>query len=173
MEIIQEGVSRVFELRATTHIKTMVLGTSWNSVCEEGIEALRSVMELGTLPALRVSDTGSNSIQTNMENIRTVLTEDQALGINIRSLEVSGYYEDEGTFSAVSDILESTRHLQHFCLFLPEDCPIGLKKLSDQLKHLDLLSVVLEGNLITNISSLFLLLANSKFWPMCTLFTWA
>ena len=162
VEVTQEGITKVLELRATTRIKTMVFGFSWDSVCEEGIEALRSVMELGTLPALRISDTGSNSMQTNLENIRTVLTEDQALGRNIRSLEVSGYYKDEGIFSAMSDILEITNHLQHFIFILREDCPTGLKKLSDQLKHLDLLSLVLDGNVITNISSLLLLLANSQ-----------
>ena len=162
VEVTQGGISRVLELRVTTHIKTMVLDSSWNSVCEEGIAALRSVMELGTLPALRLSGTGSDSIQTNMENIRTVLTEDQALGRNIRSLELSCYYEDEGIFQAVSDILEKTKHLQVLHLFLPKDCPIGLKKLSDQLKHLDLLSVVLVEHFTTNISSWPLLFANSK-----------
>ena len=96
VEVTQEGISRVLELRATTRIKTMVLGSSWDSVCEEGKEALRSVMELETLPALRVF-AGSNSIQ-NMENIRTVLTEHQALGRKIRYLEVCGYREDEGFF---------------------------------------------------------------------------
>ena len=159
VEVTQEGISRVLELRATTHIKTMVLGSSWDSVCEEGMDGLRSVMELGTLPALRISYTGSNSIKTNMENIRTVLTEDQDLGRNIRSLEVSGYYEDEGIFSALSDILEITKRLQHINLFLPKDCPISLKKLSDQQKHLDLLSVVLEGS---KLISLPLFFVNSK-----------
>ena len=163
MEVTQEGISRVLELRPTTHIKTMVLDSSWDSVCEEGIEALRSVMELGTLPALRISYTGSNSIQTNMENIRTILTEDQALGRNIRSLKVSIYKDVEDIIPAVSDILEKTNHLQHFHLVLHEDCSTGLKKLSDQLKHLDLLSEVLDGNFhITNISPLLLLFANSK-----------
>ena len=158
VEVTQEGISRVLELRATTHIKTMVLGSSWDSICDE---SLRSVMKLGTLPALRVSVTGINSIQTNVENIRTVLTEDQALGRNIRSLEVCDY-KGEGIFSAVSDILEITKHLQHFHFFFCKDFPIGLKKLSDQLKHLDLLSVVLEGDVTTNFSSWPLLFANSK-----------
>ena len=164
-EITQEGINRVLELRATTHIKTMVLGSSWDSVCEEGIEALRSVMELGTLPALRISDTRSNSIQTNMENIRTVLTEDQALGRNIRSLEVSMYTDVEDIVPALSGILEKTMYLQHFHLVLHEDCPTVLKKISDQLKHLDLLSVVLEGkrNILTDFSiSLPLFFVNSK-----------
>ena len=156
VEVTQEGISRVLELRATTHIKTMVLGSSWDSICEEGLDALRNVLKLGTLPALRISAT---SIQTNIDNIRSALTEDQALGKNIRFLGVSTRYNYvEGIIPAVSDILEITKHLQHFHLFLREDCPTGLKKLSDQLKQLDLLSVVLEGN----ISSLLLLLANSK-----------
>ena len=164
VEVTQEGISRVLELRATTHMKTMVLDSSWDSVCEEGIEALRIVMELGTLPSLMISDTGSNSIQTNMENIRTVLTEDQALGRNIRSLQVSSYRGKEYIVPAVSDILEKTKHLQHFHLILHEDYPTGLKKLSDQLKHLDLLSVVLEGKsyILADIISLPLFFVNSK-----------
>ena len=81
VEVFQEGISRVLELKATTHIKTVVLGSSWDSICEE--------------PTLKISCTSSNSIQTNVENIRTVLTEDQALGRNIRSLEVSEYYKGE------------------------------------------------------------------------------
>ena len=166
VEVTQEGISRVLEIRATTRIKTMVLDSSWDSVCGEGIEALRSVMELGTLPALRISDTCSNSIQTNMDNIRTVLTEDQALGRNIRYLEVSTYmcFDVEDIVSAVSDILKKTKYLQHFHLVLSKDCPTVLKKISDQLKHLDLLSVVLEGKscILTEIISLPLLIVNSK-----------
>ena len=159
VEVTQEGISRVLELRATTHIKTMVLGTSWDSICMEGMDALRNVLKLGTLPALKISAT---NLQTNMENIRTALAEDEALGRNIRSLEVSWYKYVEDIIPAVSDILEITKHLQHFHWFLPEDCGIGWKKLSDQLKHLDLLSVVLEGEFTTNISSLPLSFANSK-----------
>ena len=60
------------------------------------------------------------------------------------------------------DILEITKHLQHFDLVLDEHYPIDLKKLSDQLKHLDLLSVVLVGDDTTNFNSWPLLFANSK-----------
>ena len=164
VEVTQEGISRVLELRATTRIKTMVLGSSWNSVCEEGIEALRSVMDLGTLPTLRLSGTGSNSIQTNMENIKTVLTEDKALGKNIRSLEVGIYKDVEDIILAVSHILEKTKHLQQFHFSLHKDCRTGWKKLSDQLKHLDLLSVVLEGKsyILADIISLPSFFVNSK-----------
>ena len=162
VEVTHEGISRVLELRPTTHIKTMVLGSSWDSVCEESIEALRSVMELESLPALRISDTRSNSIKTNMENIRTVLTEDQALGRNIRSLEVSMCKDVEDIVPALSGILEKTKHLQQFHLVLHEDCPTGLKKISDQLKHLDLLSMGLDGYFLTNISLLLLLFVDSK-----------
>ena len=164
VEVTQECISRVLELRATTHIKIMVLGSSWNSVCEEGIEALRNVLELGNLPALRISYTGSNSTQTNMENIRTVLTEDKALGKNIRSLEVSMYKDVEDIIPVLSDILEKTRHLNYLHLILSKDCHIGRKKISDQLKWLDILSVVLEGktNILTDVFPLPLFFVNSK-----------
>ena len=164
VEVTQESISRVLELRTTTRIKTMVLGSSWDSVCEEGIEALRSVMELGTLPALRISFTGSNSIETNMENIKTVLTEDQALGRNIRFLEVDRYKDVEDNVTALNDILEKTRHLNYLHLILSKDCHIGRKKISDQLKWLDILSVVLEGkrNIPTDVIPLPLFFVNSK-----------
>ena len=58
------------------------------------------------------------------------------------------------------DILEIPKHLQHFHFFLHEGCPIGWKKLSNQLNHLDLLSVFIEGPV--HVSSLLLLFANSK-----------
>ena len=175
VEVTQEGISRVLELRATTHIKTMVLGSSWDSICEEGIEALRSVFELGTLPALKISHTSSNSIQANVDNIITVLTEDQALGKNTRSLEIINYSKEESIVPAVSDVLENTKHLQHFNLVFVNEYHTGLKKLSDQLKHLHLRSMYLEikpkyssvplfvnSNILSNVHTLHLRMSLSS-----------
>ena len=142
VQVTQEGISRVLKHRATTHIKTMVLESSWDSICEEGIEALRNVLKLGSLPALRISPTISNSIKTNTENIRAVLVEDQALGKSIISLEVIDYREDEDIVPALSDILENTKNLQ--CVIYRTVSSTNLKKLGDQLKQSHLLSVCLE-----------------------------
>ena len=167
VEVTEEGISRVLELRATIHIKSMVLGSSWDSVCEEDIEALRNVLELGTLPALRISCSGSNSIQTNVENIRTVLTEDQALGWNIRSLEVSKYYEGENIAPALTDILEITKDIGFFHLANISKYPTSLKNISEQLKQLDLqslyltevdcpLSLIVNTKVLSNVHTLHL-----------------
>ena len=158
VEVTQEGISRVLELRATTHIKTMVFVSSWDGICGEGMDALRNVLKLGTLPAFKIFPT---NIQTNMENIRTALTKDQALG-SIRSLGVSLYTHVEDIIPAVCDILEITKHLQHFYLFLYKDCPFGLKKLCNQLKHLNLLSVVLEGSIMIGPISFPIFIVNSE-----------
>ena len=93
VEVTQEGVSRVLELRATTHIKTTVFGFSWDSICDEGIEAVRNVIKWGNLQFLKISDTVNNSLATNIKNIRTVLAE-EVVGKNIKSLEAGHVNED-------------------------------------------------------------------------------
>ena len=138
VQVTQDGISRVLELRATTHIKTMVFGSSWDCICKEGIEALRKVFELGNLPALRILHTSSNSIETN---IRTILTE-EAFGKKIKSLKVIDFLEGEDIIPTLSDILENTKYLQHFDL--TKAYPTCLKKLSDELKKIDLLSLYLD-----------------------------
>ena len=104
VEVTQEGIRRVLELRAITNIKTMALSSSWDSICDEGIEALRNVLKWGTFPALGIGSTTINSQAVNMGNIRRVLTE-EAIGKNIRSLEVVDKV-DEDAVTALCDILE-------------------------------------------------------------------
>ena len=136
VEVTQAGINRVLQLRATTRMKTMVLGSFWDSTCEEGVEALRSVLKLGTLPALRISDTGSsNSIQTNMENISGLLKE-EALSENIRSLEV---INGNDIVPALSNILENTEYLQLFQFLYTKEDFTTFKIISDYLPRLDLL----------------------------------
>ena len=146
VEVTQEGIKRVLELRANTNIKTMVLGSSWNSICDEGIEALRNVLKWDTLPALRIGKTTINSLAANMENIRRVLTE-EAVGKSIRSLEVVGNV-DEDSVPALCDILERAKFLNHLSIngVICEDS-VTRKKLCDRLKLLvHLFSVSMLGS---------------------------
>ena len=146
VEVTQEGIRRVLELRATTNIKTMVLGSSWDSICDEGIEALSSISMTTTLPALRINETAAKSQATNMENIRRVLTEEPA-GMNIRSLEVMDD-ADEDSAPALCDILGRTKFLNHLSIkdVVCKDS-VTLKKLYDSLKLLEhLFSVSMSGS---------------------------
>ena len=146
VEVTQKGISRVLELRANTYIKTMMFGSSWNNVCDEGIEALRSILKWGTLPVMAVSETTINSLVTNMENIGTVLTE-EAIGKNIRSLEVEDDV-DEDSVLVLCGILERTKFLNHLSIadVVCKDS-LTLKKLCDRLKLLEhLFSVSMSGS---------------------------
>ena len=146
VEVTQEGISRVLELRATTNIKTMVLGSSWNSICDEDIEALGNILEWDTLPFLVIGATSINSQAANMENIRTVLTE-EAVGKSIRSLEVVCDV-DEDSVPALCDILERTKFLNRLVI---KDgiCSnsVILQKLCDKLYSLEhLFSLSMSGS---------------------------
>ena len=54
VNITEEGIEKVLECRATTKIRFMVFSSSWDGVCEGGIDALRRAMKCKTLPALRI-----------------------------------------------------------------------------------------------------------------------
>ena len=152
VEVTQEGISRVLEHRVTTHIKTMVFGSSWDSICYGGIEALRSVLKWGTLQVLKISHTTGTRLETNLGNIRTVLVEEE-VGKNIRSLEVEYYSDDESNVPALCDILESTRSLQH----------LGIDSLNCYyLIRLDLLMNLLSVSIISVSKFMFHLFMDAK-----------
>ena len=79
VNITEEGIERVLEHRASTKIRAMVFGSSWDSISKAGIDALRSALKCGTLPALKIS-------KTNIHNIETLVAELQHVR-NIRGLE--------------------------------------------------------------------------------------
>ena len=143
VEVTKDGIRRVLELRATANIDNMVLGSSWDNICDEGMEALRSILKWDALPALRIGETTINSQAANMENIKTVLTE-EAVGKSIRSLEIE-YDVDEDSVPALCDILERVKFLN--CLKIGDVVckdSVTRKKLGDRLEHL--LSVSIFGS---------------------------
>ena len=79
VNITIEGIERVLEHRASTKIRAMVFGSSWDSISKAGIDALRSALKCDALPALRISE-------TNIYNIETLVAELQHVR-NIRGLE--------------------------------------------------------------------------------------
>ena len=102
MNITEEGVERVLEHRASTKIRTMVFGSSWDAICDAGIDALRSALKCGTIPALRIS-------KTNISNIAVLVTELEHVR-NIQGLLCS---VSDNTVPILCDIIKSMSHLKH------------------------------------------------------------
>ena len=75
VNVTEEGVESVLEYRASTKIRAMVFGSSWDAISDTGIDALRSALKCGTLPALKVTETNISNIEllvAELEHVRTV-----------------------------------------------------------------------------------------------------
>ena len=103
VNITEEGVERVLEHRASTKIRAMVFGSSWDAISDAGIDALRSALKCGTLPALKIS-------RTNIYNIEILVAELEHVR-NIRRL-VCDYVADD-TLPTLCGIIKSMNNLQH------------------------------------------------------------
>ena len=103
VNITEEGVERVLEHRASTKIRAMVFGSSWDAISDAGIDALRSALKCGTLPTLIIS-------KTNIYNIEILVAELEHVR-NIRRLEC-GYVADD-TLPTLCGIIKSMNNLQH------------------------------------------------------------
>ena len=102
MNITEEGIERVLEHRASTKIRAMVFGSSWNAICDAGIDTLRSALKCGTIPALRIS-------KTNISNFAVLVTELEHVR-NIQGLLCS---VSDNTVPILCDIIKSMSHLKH------------------------------------------------------------
>ena len=103
MNITEEGVEKVLEHRASTKIRAMVFSSSWDAISDAGIDALRSALKCGTLPALKISETNIYNIEllvVELEHVRTV-----------RGLECDWVSED--TLTTLCGIIKSMNSLQH------------------------------------------------------------
>ena len=98
VNITEEGVERVLEYRASTSIRAMVFGSSWDAISDAGIDALRSALKCGTLTALKISDTNIYNIK--LEHVR-----------NISGLECGRVTDD--TLPTLCGIIKSMDNLQH------------------------------------------------------------
>ena len=86
VNITEGGIERVLEHRASTEIRSMVFGSSWESICEGGIDALRRALQCKTLPSLKITE-------SNIHDIEAV-TGELEHSLNIRGLECAYFSED-------------------------------------------------------------------------------
>ena len=106
VNITEEGVERVLEHRASTKIRAMVFGSSWDAISDAGIDALRSALKCGTLPALKIS-------RTNIYNIKILVAELEHVR-NIRGLECDDVTDDSISSTSaqlLGDILRTCKFL--------------------------------------------------------------
>ena len=136
VNITEEGIERVLEHRASTKIRAMVFGSSWKSISEAGIDALRSALKCDTLPALKIS-------KSNIYNIETLVAELQHVR-NIRGLECHDITDDTvPTLCRIMNYLCNIHHIE--CRILESFSSTNVELLSDSLKTCKSLhSVTLE-----------------------------
>ena len=103
VNITEEGVERVLEHRASTKIRAMVFGSSWDAINKAGIDALRSALKCGTLPALKIS-------KNNIYNIEILVAELEHVR-NIRRLVCDNVTDD--ILPTLCGIIKSMNNLQH------------------------------------------------------------
>ena len=103
MNITEEGVERVLEHRASIKIRAMVFGSSWDAINKAGIDALRSALKCGTLPALKISN-------NNIYNIEILVAELEDVR-NIRRTVCDDVADD--TLPTLCGIIKSMNNIQH------------------------------------------------------------
>ena len=125
VSITEEGVERVLEHRASTKIRAMVFGSSWDAISDAGIDALRSALKCGTLPTLEISDANIYDIEklvAELENVR-----------NIRRLVCNGV--TDYSLPTLCGIIKSMNNLQHLeCGGIGDISSNNSQLLSDCLK---------------------------------------
>ncbi len=78
VNITEEGIDTVLELRTRTRIRSMELTSSWDSVSETDVDTLKNALYCGNLPALDVSS-------DNIYNIEKLVVDQQCVG-NVREV---------------------------------------------------------------------------------------
>ena len=122
---ITEGVERVLEHRASTKIRAMVFGSSWDAISDAGIDALRGALKGGTLPTLKIST-------TNIYNIEVLVAELEHVR-NIRRI-VCDYVADD-TLPTLCSIIKFMNNLQHLeCSDISDISSNNVQLLADSLK---------------------------------------
>ena len=145
VNITEGGIERVLEHRASTYIRSMVFGSSWEGICEGGIDALRRALQCKTLPALKIT-------KSNIHDIEAV-TEELEHSMNIRGLEFAYLSEDAvPTQCKIMQYLSNTlQHLEYHCGDMSESCS---QLLRDSIKACKSLRSVILVNCMHIISVL-------------------
>ena len=118
VNITEEGVERVLEHRASTKIRAMVFGSSWDIIIDAG---MRSALKCGILPA-----------RTNIYNIEILVAELEHVR-NIRRLVCDNVTDD--TLPTLCGIIKSMNNIQHLeCRNIISISSNNAQLLSDCLK---------------------------------------
>ena len=75
VNITEEGVERVLEHRASIKIRAVVFGSSGDAISDAGIDALRSALKCGTLPALKIYTNNIYNVEilvAELEHVRNI-----------------------------------------------------------------------------------------------------
>ena len=125
VNITEGGIEKVLEHRASTKIRSMVFGSSWEGICEGGIDALRRALQCKTLPALKIT-------KSNIHDIEAVIRELEH-SLNIRGLECA--YLSEDTVPTQCKIMQSfSNTLQHLDHHSGSGSESSSRLLSDSIK---------------------------------------
>ncbi len=109
VNITEEGIDTVLELRTRTRIRSMELTSSWDSVSGTDVDTLKNALYCGNLPALNVSS-------TNIYNIEKLVVDQQCVG-NVRGVVSRAYFGD--TVPTLCRIIGSLPILHHIgCITL-------------------------------------------------------
>ena len=103
VNITEEGVERILEHRASTKIRAMMFDSSWDAISDAGIDALRSALKCGTLPALKI-------YKINIYNIEILVAELE----HVRNIgRLACRYVTDDTLPTLFGIIKSMNNLQH------------------------------------------------------------
>ena len=107
VNITEEGVERVLEHRASTKIRAMLFASTWDAINDAGIDALRSALKCGTLPALEISN-------NNIYNIEILVAElDHVRNTRRLVYDYHADYVTDDTLPTLCGIIKSMNNLQH------------------------------------------------------------
>ena len=149
VNITEKGIKRVLEHRASTKIRAMVFGSSWDSISKAGIDALRSALKCETLPALKIS-------KSNIYNIETLVAELQHVR-NIKRLECHAIPDKTvPTLCRIMNYLCNIHHIE--CRILRSFSSTSAELLSDSLKTCKSLHSVTLDDIYANDTTQFSLL---------------
>ncbi len=145
VNITEEGIDTVLELRTRTSIRSMEWTLSWNRVSETDVDTLKNALYCGNLPALNVSS-------DNIYNIEKLVADQQCV-VNVREVycvSISDY-----TVPTLCNIIEHLPILHHIdCSFDNEISSHSAHLLSDCINSCKSLhSLTLSGSYETRLHS--------------------
>ncbi len=146
VNITEEGIDTVLELRTRTRIRSMKLISSWDSVSETDVDTLKNALYCGNLPALNVTS-------DNIYNIEKLIADQQCVG-NVSGIVSRAYISDD-TVPTLCRIIQHLPTLHHIdCSFVNEISSRSVHLLSDCINSCKSLhSLTLSGSYKTKLHS--------------------